>query len=46
MKISQSVKEKTKAKILTSTVDLIIEKGFKSASMRGEILIETIPIAQ
>ncbi|RUM74635.1 MAG: TetR/AcrR family transcriptional regulator [Sulfurovum sp.] len=34
MKVSQSAKEKTKAKILASAVDLIIEKGFKSASMR------------
>jgi len=34
MKISQSAKEKTKAKILASAVDLIIEKGFKNASMR------------
>lgn len=34
MKVSQSAKEKTKAKILESAVDLIIEKGFKSASMR------------
>ena len=34
MKISQSAKEKTKAKILNSAVDLIIEKGFKNASMR------------
>ena len=34
MKVSQSAKEKTKAKILASAVDLIIEKGFKNASMR------------
>ena len=34
MKISRSAKEKTKAKILESAVDLIIEKGFKSASLR------------
>jgi len=34
MKVSQSAKEKTKAKILNSAVDLIIEKGFKNASMR------------
>ncbi|SFV63004.1 Transcriptional regulator, TetR family [hydrothermal vent metagenome] len=34
MKVSQSAKEKTKAKILESAVDLIIEKGFKNASMR------------
>jgi len=34
MKISQSAKEKTKAKILKEAVNLIIEKGFKSASMR------------
>jgi AcrR family transcriptional regulator len=34
MKISQSAKEKTKIKILASAVDLIIEKGFKNASMR------------
>lgn len=34
MKVSQSAKEKTKAKILLSAVDLIIEKGFKNASMR------------
>ncbi len=34
MKISQSAKEKTKAKILKSAVELIIEKGFKNASMR------------
>jgi len=34
MKVSQSAKAKTKAKILASAVDLIIEKGFKSASMR------------
>ena len=34
MKVSQSAKEKTKAKILEEAVDLIIEKGFKSASMR------------
>ena len=34
MKISQSAKEKTKAKILESAVELIIEKGFKNASMR------------
>ncbi len=34
MKVSPSAKEKTKAKILASAVDLIIEKGFKSASMR------------
>ncbi len=32
MKISQSAKEKTKAKILKEAVNLIIEKGFKSAS--------------
>jgi len=34
MKVSQSTKEKTKVKILASAVELIIEKGFKSASMR------------
>ncbi len=34
MKISQSAKEKTKAKILEEAVNLIIEKGFKNASMR------------
>jgi len=34
MKVSQSAKEKTKAKILEEAVNLIIEKGFKSASMR------------
>ncbi len=34
MKISQSAKEKTKAKILKEAVNLIIEKGFKNASMR------------
>ena len=34
MKVSQSAKEKTKVKILASAVELIIEKGFKSASMR------------
>jgi AcrR family transcriptional regulator len=34
MKVSQSAKEKTKAKILDSAVELIIEKGFKNASMR------------
>lgn len=34
MKITQSAKEKTKAKILQASVDLIIEKGFESASMR------------
>ena len=34
MKVSQSAKAKTKAKILASAVDLIIEKGFKNASMR------------
>ena len=34
MKVSQSAKEKTKAKILESAVELIIEKGFKNASMR------------
>jgi len=34
MKISQSAKNKTKAKILKEAVDLIIEKGFKQASMR------------
>jgi AcrR family transcriptional regulator len=34
MKVTQSAKEKTKAKILASAVDLIIEKGFKNASMR------------
>ena len=34
MKVSQSAKAKTKAKILESAVELIIEKGFKNASMR------------
>ena len=34
MKVSQSAKAKTKAKILASAVELIIEKGFKNASMR------------
>jgi len=34
MKITQSAKEKTKAKILQSAVDLIIEKGFDNASLR------------
>jgi AcrR family transcriptional regulator len=34
MKVTQSAKEKTKAKILESAVELIIEKGFKNASMR------------
>ena len=34
MKVSQSAKEQTKAKILEEAVNLIIEKGFKSASMR------------
>ena len=34
MKISQSAKEKNKEKILLSAVDLIIEKGFKNASLR------------
>jgi AcrR family transcriptional regulator len=34
MKISQSAKEKTKAKILRCAVDLIIEKGYKNASLR------------
>ncbi len=34
MKVSQSAKEKTKVKILKSAVDLIIEKGFKNASLR------------
>lgn len=34
MKITQSAKEKTKIKILESAVELIIEKGFKNASMR------------
>jgi AcrR family transcriptional regulator len=34
MKVSKSAKEKTKAKILEEAVNLIIEKGFKSASMR------------
>ena len=34
MKITQSAKEKTKAKILDEAVNLIIEKGFKNASMR------------
>jgi AcrR family transcriptional regulator len=34
MKVSQSAKEKTKAKILGEAVNLIIEKGFKNASMR------------
>ena len=34
MRVSQSTKEKTKAKILASAVNLIIEKGFKNASMR------------
>ena len=34
MKVSQSAKEKTKSKILEEAVNLIIEKGFKNASMR------------
>jgi len=34
MKVSQSTKAKTKAKILDCAVELIIEKGFKNASMR------------
>jgi len=34
MKVTQSAKEKTKIKILNSAVELIIEKGFKHASMR------------
>ena len=34
MKVTQSAKEKTKAKILEEAVNLIIEKGFKNASMR------------
>ena len=34
MKISKSAKEKTKEKILEEAVNLIIEKGFKNASMR------------
>ena len=34
MKVTQSVKEKTKIKILQSAVDLIIEKGFDNASLR------------
>jgi AcrR family transcriptional regulator len=34
MKISRSAKEKTKEKILEEAVNLIIEKGFKNASMR------------
>jgi AcrR family transcriptional regulator len=34
MKVTQSAKEKTKIKILNSAVNLIIEKGFKHASMR------------
>ncbi len=34
MKVTQSAKEKTKAKILQSAVDLIIEKGFDNASLR------------
>jgi len=34
MKISQQAKEQTKIKILECAVELIIEKGFKNASMR------------
>ncbi len=34
MKISQSAKAKTKAKIIQASVDLIIQKGFKNASLR------------
>ncbi len=34
MKVTSSAKEKTRAKILEEAVNLIIEKGFKSASMR------------
>lgn len=34
MKVTQSAKEKTKLKILEEAVTLIIEKGFKNASMR------------
>ncbi|NOZ91493.1 MAG: TetR/AcrR family transcriptional regulator [Epsilonproteobacteria bacterium] len=34
MKVSKSAKEKTKKKILDEAVDLIIQKGFKNASMR------------
>jgi len=48
MRVSQSAKEKTKAKILKEAVELIIEKGFKQASMRemaknaGVILFQSI----
>ena len=34
MKVSKSAKEKTKEKILKCAVDLIIQKGFKNASLR------------
>lgn len=34
MKVSESEKAKTHVKILNASVDIIIEKGFKSASMR------------
>jgi AcrR family transcriptional regulator len=34
MKVSKSAKAKTKEKILLSAVDLIIQKGFKNASLR------------
>ena len=34
MKVSKSAKEKTKERILKEAVNLIIEKGFKNASMR------------
>ncbi len=34
MKVSKETKEQTKAKILSAAVDLIIQKGFKNASMR------------
>lgn len=34
MKVSQSAKEKTKAKIIQSSVEIIIEKGFDKAILR------------
>ncbi len=34
MKVSRKAKEKTRLKLLKSAVDVIIEKGFKNASMR------------
>ena len=34
MKISEQEKQRTRLKILEAAADVIIEKGFKSASMR------------